>query len=145
MIFSEVNWLAVVVASLVQFFVGAIWFGPKTFYPIWFKALGKQMPTERTTKISGMNAGLVFLMTYIMQFIQATTLAVFVVLAVHYDASFGALGGFLAGALLGFGIGAAPALGHRLFADQGMKVWILEVGADIVALSLGGLIIGAWL
>ena len=32
--FGTVNWLAVVVSTIAAFVVGAIWFGPKTFYPI---------------------------------------------------------------------------------------------------------------
>ena len=40
MTFSELNLLGVIVAFFVSFISGAIWFGPKTFYPIWMKAKG---------------------------------------------------------------------------------------------------------
>ena len=62
----------------------------------------------------------------------------------------GAVGGAVWGAILGFGIGAAASFSHRQFAQQNHKqgqavlVWILEVGQDIVCLSVAGLIIGAW-
>ena len=46
-------------------------------------------------------------------------------------------------AALGLGVLAAGAsLGHRLFAYQGFKVWIIEVSADIIGLVLMGLVIG---
>ena len=43
---GSINWLAVLLATLVSFVSGFIWFGPKTFYPIWWKALGKSPNTE---------------------------------------------------------------------------------------------------
>jgi hypothetical protein len=43
---GSINWLAVLLATLVSFVSGFIWFGPKTFYPVWWKALGKSPNTE---------------------------------------------------------------------------------------------------
>ena len=40
MTFSELNLLGVLVAFIFSFVSGAIWFGPKTFYPIWMKTRG---------------------------------------------------------------------------------------------------------
>mgnify|MGYP000051737869 CR=1 FL=1 len=82
--------------------------------------------------------------------IQVSTLAVIVTMARVIDPAFGAAQGALAGALLGFGIGAATSLSHRLFAQSNYKiadaykVWILEVGQDIVSLTVAGLIIASW-
>ena len=43
--FGSINWLAVLLATIVSFVSGFIWFGPKTFYPVWWKALGKSPNT----------------------------------------------------------------------------------------------------
>lgn len=144
MIFAELNWLAIAVAAFAQFTIGGIWFGPKTFYPIWMKAMGKEIPTEQGGDIGGVKPGIAFALTFVGQLIQVITSAVFIELATKADPTFGALGGLAAGALLGFGIAAASSLSHRLFANAGLKVWIIEVGQDIVALAIGGLILGAW-
>ena len=40
MTFSGLNFVGVLVAFIVSFASGGIWFGPKTFYPIWLKAKG---------------------------------------------------------------------------------------------------------
>jgi len=145
----EINWLAVVVASLSSFVIGALWFGPKTFYPLWMKAMGRKVPTENVP----MSAGSTILMfggTYLGALIQVSTLAIVVALARIVDPTIGALGGAAIGALLGFGIGAAASFSHRQFAQQNHKqvhavwVWIIEVGQDIVCLTVAGLIIGAW-
>ena len=39
--FSSINWLAVVACVLVSFAVGFVYFSPKVFFDIWWKALGK--------------------------------------------------------------------------------------------------------
>jgi hypothetical protein len=54
------------------------------------------------------------------------------------------LDGALVGALLGFGIGAATSVSHRLFGQQGLRTWILEVGQDVIGLTLMGLLLGSW-
>ena len=40
MTFSDLNFVGVFIAFIVSFVSGGIWFGPKTFYPIWMKAKG---------------------------------------------------------------------------------------------------------
>jgi hypothetical protein len=50
------------------------------------------------------------------------------------------------GGIFGFAFGviaAGASLAHRLFGQQGFKVWIIEVGADVVALVAAGLVIAA--
>jgi len=39
--FAGINWLAVLVASLASFVIGFAWFSPKTFFPVWWKAMGR--------------------------------------------------------------------------------------------------------
>ena len=40
MTFTGLNLTGVIIAFIFSFISGAIWFGPKTFYPIWMKARG---------------------------------------------------------------------------------------------------------
>jgi hypothetical protein len=145
----EINWLAVVAASLSSFVIGALWFGPKTFYPVWMTAMGRKVPTEHVPMSTGSTI-LMFGGTYLGALVQVSTLAVVVALARTVDPTIGALGGAAIGALLGFGIGAAASFSHRQFAQQNHNqvhavwVWLIEVGQDIVCLTVAGLIIGAW-
>jgi len=53
----------------------------------------------------------------------------------------GALDGALFGLLVGSGIAAATALGHRMFAGHGPIAWIIESGNDIVNLGIAGAIL----
>lgn len=145
----EINWLAVAAASVSMFVIGAAWFMPKTFYPVWMKAQGRKIPTERV-EMSGGSTALMFGGTFVGTVVQAITLAVIIGLAQSVDPAIGAVGGAAIGALLGFGIGAASSFSHRQFGQadhnqvNAVWVWILEVGQDIVSLTVAGLIIGAW-
>ena len=145
----EINWLAVFAASLSSFVIGALWFGPKTFYPVWMTAMGRKVPTVNVPMSTGSTV-LMFGGTYLGALVQVSTLAVVVALARTVDPTIGALGGAAIGALLGFGIGAAASFSHRQFAQQNHNqvgavwVWLIEVGQDIVCLIVAGLIIGAW-
>jgi len=134
---NDIQLTAVLVSALVAIASGAIWFGPRTFYPAWSKAMGL---TEGAVPGAGMNMAIVFGSTFVSQFVQAATLA-FVLSG--YD-GLNAVSGFFAGLIIGLGIAAASSLGHRLFAGNGFKVWAIEVSNDVLNLALMGLIIGAW-
>ena len=142
MIFTELNWLAIAAATLAAFAAGAIWFGPKTFFPVWWKLIGK---TPGEDPGANSNMAVTFASTFVGALVQAFTLAVVIHFVAAGDPSFGALGGAMTGLLIGIGLGAASSLGHRLFAGTGFRVWLIEVGSDVVNLTIMGIIIGAWL
>ena len=135
MILAELNWLAILLAFVAFFAIGAIWFGPKTFYPLWVKALGSD-PQEAP---NGHGMAVVFGLTALGALVQVITLAI----VIEFAAASGPLGGGALGLLLGVGIAAASSLSHRLFSGQGLRVWLIEVGGDIVSLTVAGLIIGS--
>ena len=142
MIFGELNWLAVLTATLIAFVAGAIWFAPKTFLPIWWKLMGKGDVDPAAGSAS--NMAIVFGSTFLAAFTQAITVAIVIELASAGVSSFGPLQGALVGSLLGFGLAAASSLSHRLFAGHGFRVWVIEVGSDIVNLTLMGLVVASF-
>lgn len=145
----EINWLAVFVASLSSFIIEAVWFGPKTFYPIWIKALRGKMPTERTEMKPGETI-LMFGGTYLGALIQVATLA-FLMWATRSTLAVGPIAGAIFGFIVAVGIGAFSSLSHRMFGHpngrvyQSLKVWLIEVGQDVLSLTVAGAILGAWL
>lgn len=135
----SVNWLAVALGTLAIFMIQAIWFGPKTFYPVWWKAMGKQptKPEDQDTSVKGM-----------IRLFGSSFAAALAQTAVLYVVIFGSGLPVIGGALAGFGLGvvaAAASLPHRLFGQQGFKVWIIEVGADVLALVAAGAILASML
>lgn len=140
MFLSELNWIAIAIGFVVFFIVGAIWFGPKTFYPAWVRLMGLEQPEGQGLGHHGMP--FVFGLTALGALVQVVALASIIHFVEAANGPLGPLGGALAGLLVGIGITAAGSLSHRLFSGQGIRVWLIEVGGDIVALTLAGLVIG---
>lgn len=67
----EINWLAVLAASLVGFIIGAIWYGP-LFGKAWMKIVGL---TEKDSANAYM--GKIYAMCFVLQLIMPTNLAMF--------------------------------------------------------------------
>ena len=140
MFLSELNWIAILIGFVVFFAVGAVWFGPKTFYPAWVKLIGAVETPGQGLGHHGMP--FVFGLTALGALVQVVALASVIELVAAVHGPVGPLGGLLVGVLVGIGFTAAGSLSHRLFSGQGVRVWLIEVGGDIVAMTLAGLVIG---
>jgi len=141
MFLTELNWIAILIGFIVFFVVGAIWFGPKTFYPAWVKLIGAVETPGQGLGHHGMP--FVFGLTALGALVQVVALAsVIHFVALANGSPVGPLGGLLIGLLVGVGFTAAGSLSHRLFSGQGIRVWLIEVGGDIVSMTLAGLVIG---
>lgn len=139
-VFYGINFWAVFAAAIASFVIGAVWFGPKTFYPIWWKALGKSPDEQPGTA----NMGAVFALTFVGVLLSCLGLAVVINFANSAFGDMNWLSGAFLGALLGLLIGGGASLSHRMFSGQGLKVWLLEVGNDVVALAVAGAILALW-
>lgn len=134
MTISGLNFVGVLLAFIVSFASGGIWFGPKTFYPVWMKAKGiatGQLTTQQN------KPALLFGGTILGVLIQTLTLGVIIT-------SIGAVTiaeGALIGAALGIGIGMFASLSHRLFGGDSLKVWVIETTNDAINLTIAGAII----
>ncbi|NDE66287.1 MAG: DUF1761 domain-containing protein [Actinobacteria bacterium] len=138
MTLTGLNLLAVLAAFAVSFISGAIWFGPKTFYPVWMKAKGNangQLTGEQN------KPALLFGGTILGVLIQTLTLGVIINSLQLHNANFGALNGAGVGLALGIGISMFSSLSHRLFGGENLKVWIIETANDAMNLTIAGAII----
>jgi hypothetical protein len=138
--FSSVNYIGLFVAAVAGFVVGALWFSPKTFFPVWWKLMGK---TEGDDPGAGQNMGAIFGALVMGQIVQSIALTGAIA---GFYANASVLQGAATGALLGIGIAASSSLTHRMFSGLGKNawsVWAIEVGNDIVALIVMGAIIAA--
>ena len=131
--FADINWAAFAVVYVIGFVVSSIWFGPKTFYPIWWKLMGdRPMPTRETQTTP---AVALFGLTMIGLFVQVAAVA----LLVQVLEILGALIGLFVGL-----VGAFASLGHRMFAGHGVKVWAIEVTPDVIVAVIAGIILSLW-
>ena len=135
--FSGLNYFAVVAAFGFCFVSVAIWFGPKTFYPIWMKERGiasGQLNSQQN------KPALLFGGTILGLLIQLLVLALIInSLAGQGEAT--ALQGATVGFALGVGISMFSSLSHRLFGGESLKVWLIETASDGINLTIAGAII----
>lgn len=143
--FSTVNWLAVVASVVASMVIGGVWFGPKTFFPIWWKAIGKPEHQAPGAENAGGGAGMA--MVWVLLVVASTVQIVAMALMVH---ALGSLTGgvtLISGALTGFlmwlGFVAPASLTNKLFADQ-LKAWVIEMGSHLITYVVIGAILGAW-
>ena len=134
-------WWSPLLGAVLAFFVNFLWFGPKTFYPVWVRALGRNPEDPPPNAVS---PGLAFGGTLIALLVQAYGVAIVIALRVASGTEVGPIRGALIGAIIGIVFAAAASLGHRLFSGQGLKVWLIEAGGDVAGLASIGLVVGIW-
>ena len=138
MTFSGLNFVGVLVAFIVSFASGGIWFGPKTFYPIWLKAKGVssgQLSSSQNKPI------ILFGGTIVGVLIQSLTVGLLVNSLQKGHPNFGIVDGAGVGFAVGVGVGMFASLSHRLFGGDSFKVWIIETANDAINLTIAGAII----
>ena len=133
--FSSINWLAVVACVIASMIIGSLWFNPKTFYPGWWKAIGR----SESDAPGGQNMGMVWGLTVLASFVQA----VFIAIMVNLMGSNTLISGATAGFLLWLGFVAPSSLTNKLFAGQ-PTAWLYEAGNHLVTFVVMGAILGAW-
>jgi hypothetical protein len=136
---GDINLIGILISTLVMFASGFAWFNGKTFFPVWWKLMGKGDTQP------GDNGGMVVLFGGVTVgiIVQATMLELLLDALRNESGYMGSLAGagwaFLAAMLM-----AAAALGHRLFAGHGFRVWLIEVGNDVLNFVVVGAILGAF-
>jgi len=141
MTFSGISIVGILVAFVVSFISGAIWFGPKTFYPVWMRAKGNtsgQLTAEQN------KPALLFGGTILGILIQTITLAVIINSLKANGTVLGVVQGAGIGFALGVGIGMFASLSHRLFSGESLKVWVIETANDAINLTIAGAIIASF-
>ncbi len=138
MTFSEFNYIGIIVAFFISFISGAIWFGPKTFYPIWMRERGiasGQLTSQQNKPV------LLFGGTILGILAQTFTLALIINSLQQAGAPMSVATGAGIGLALGVGIAAFASLSHRLFGGENLKVWLIETANDAINLTIAGAVI----
>ena len=138
--FSSINWWAVVACVVASMIIGSIWFGPKTFFPIWWKAIGKSDSDNASG--SGIGMGLTWGLIIFCSFVQAVFMSLFVNAMGSMTGGTSLVSGATAGFLLWLGFVAPSSLTNKLFADR-LKAWVLEAGNHLITCVVMGAITGA--
>ena len=135
----HVNYISILVAAVISFFIGALWYSPLLFARQWVQATGKTK--EEIEKGSSTFA---YVLTFIAWLIATYVLAVIIDYSVGLDSSPQFLYGILAAFLCWFGFVAAISLIHNLFAQRPIILWFIDSGYVLLAFLISGAILAEW-
>ena len=131
--FASINYLAVLVATVLAFGLGSIWYGKPLFGSAWQSEMGLS-----DEDIQSRNMGMIFGTTFVVAFIAMLFLAVF--MGPNATVATGALhGAIIAAAFIATSIAT-----HYLFSQKSMKLFLIDAGYDVVRYALAGAVLGAW-
>lgn len=129
---GEVNYLAVVVAAVVYFVLGAAWYAPPVF--------GNRWQAASKADVSGGANPMIYVVTFAAWFVVALALAYLAVLIGVESAAEG-LG---LGLMAGLGLMLPTLFVSSMYEQTSSTVTAIGVGYNLVGFALAGLIIGAW-
>lgn len=129
---ASLNWIAVLVAALVSFVIGGLWYSPILFGKAWMAENGFV-----EADVEG-EMGRIFGTAFVLSFIIALNLAAFL----GPEATLG--WGLAAGALAGIGWVAAALGILYLFERRSMRLFLINAGYHAVTFTVMGGILGLW-
>ncbi len=129
---TGLNWLAILVATLVGFALGGIWYGP-LFGDAWLAALGKTADQIQPSATP-------FIISFFTALITAVVLAMFI--SALNISTLG--GGITIGLLVGIGFIATAMASDSAFGDTGLKLWLIQSGYRVLYSVVMGAILAVW-
>lgn len=145
--FPAVNFLAVLVAAIVIFVLGGLWYSPVLFVKKWVALQGKteeQMRAEAASANMPLLYTSAFVTALITSLVMAHLLGHFAAAVdpsvMQLNAAHGAMFGFVC--WLGF---AAPtSYATAIFSGQPKQLWLINTSYNLVSFMLAGLILAVW-
>lgn len=137
-VLSNVNYWAVIVAGLLTFFLGGLWYSPALFEEVWIRANG--FSDAELKAIQATLGPAVFTSAIAAYLAMSLVFALLAgVLQVH-----SVWGGLLLGAMLWVGFLAPTGLASNLFSGRPLTAWVIDAGFQLTFLLTCGVILGLW-
>lgn len=137
----EINYWAVLLATLGSMIVGSIWYMPQTFGRRWARFAGVDIDNP---KMTAAQAWMPIIVGVLMSFVTAWVLAGASAIAWHfYEGSF-FIAAVVTSILLWAGFTAARFITHDAFEGRPTALTTLNIAHELVTLVIMAVIIGAW-
>jgi hypothetical protein len=131
-----VNWVGVVVATVVTFGLGALWYSPVLFAKAWMAAHGytaEQVQAMRRT------AGRAYAVTFLCWLLMATAVGILL----RQISIESAVTGFKVGLLAWVGFAVPVGLSSHVFSQRRFAAFAIDAGYQLVSLLIMGLVLAA--
>lgn len=134
----EINYWAVILATLSTMIVGTIWYTPKVFGTKWAQLAGVDMNRP------GASAVIPIVVTVFVSFISAWVLAGAATIAWHFYEGSYLWASVLTGIILWAGFTAARFITHDAFEGRPTNLTVINIAHELVTVVVMAIIIGVW-
>jgi len=133
-LFGDLNWLAIVVATVAWFAFSAIWYSVPPLSQAWARAAKVDMSGDGPPLV------LLFIPTLIGYFVTTVVIGLLVAgLGTETIAD-----GIVLGAVLGVGFGMVGALVNQVYESKGAAYWLINGLNAVIAYAIVGAILAVW-
>lgn len=133
----DVNWIAIIVAAVAAFGLGALWYSPVLFGRQWMAAHG-----HTPEKMQAMQADMP--KTYGFSFITYVIMAMVLALLMGLAGAATMIQGIVLAVLAWLGFGFTIGLNTNLYSDKPASAFMIDAGYQFVHVIVMGAILGAW-
>jgi hypothetical protein len=133
----DVNWLAIIVAAVAAFAIGALWYSPVLFARQWMAAHG-HTPEKLASMQQGMGK------TYAFSFVTYVIMAMVLALLMGLTGAHTMIQGIVLAILAWLGFGFTIGLNANLYSDKPPAAFMIDAGYQVVHVIVMGAILGAW-
>jgi hypothetical protein len=137
-----VNWLAVLVAAVVMFMLGGLWYSPVLFAKKWLALQGRTVEQERA-QAAAANMPLMYFSAFVCSLITAIVMA-HILAHMASIMPTGAVHGAFFGVMAWLGFVAPTTYATALFSGKPKQLWLIDSTYYLVSFVLAGLILAAW-
>lgn len=137
-----INYLAVLVAAVINMVVGSLWYGPLFSKP-WMKLSGITHEDINKAKARGM--GKSYFLAFVGSLLMAYVLAHNVELGKAYFNTSNLVTGFNAGFWSWLGFVVPVTFGSVLWEGKSWKLWSINTFYYLIVLVINGLILASWM
>lgn len=140
--YPAINYLAVLVAAIVIFVLGGLWYSPMLFAKRWIALQGRTEEQMRA-QAAAANMPLMYLSAFVCAFIQAWVMAM-VIGHMSQVADMGVAHAAIFSTLLWLGFAGTTSYATALFSGKPKQLWAIDSLYNLVSFVLAGIILAVW-
>ncbi len=132
-----INYVAVLITSVIIFLLGGLWYSPLMFANKWMELQGK---TRDELMASGGAGPLLYVQVFVCGFLTSLCMDA---LLKRFDSHF-VVSGVKVAFLCWLGFAAATSFGTALFSFKPKALWAIDTGFNLVAFLVAGIFLAGW-
>jgi Protein of unknown function (DUF1761) len=133
----QVNVLAILVAAVAAFALGALWYSPVLFAKQWMKAHGY---TPDKLEAMKKRMGRAYGVSFVCFLVMAAAMAILI----HRLDVGSVFGGIKLGGLCWVGFAATISLTANMYTDKPLSTYVIDAGYQLVYMVIMGIIVAVW-